>query len=140
MLASRRGPNKPCIVNILAMQTDLNAPTGFQELTSQSANRQASADPIYYYHKAPSLATRAARWMLPYGCWTVQDGREILFDRRYCPILQRFNGGPAMPADRSEWVDGIEATSWFYTGSTPEAACRAAGIEALRAWGWGLAS
>ena len=96
------------------------------------------ATPVVF--RFPPPRGRMGRWLLPYGMWTVRGGREVLHDRRYNPILQRFNGGPAMPADRTEWVENIIAQRWFYTGSTPEADCRAAGLAALQAWGWGLAS
>ena len=88
----------------------------------------------------PPPRGRMGRWLLPYGMFTVAGGREVLFDRRYNPILQRMNGGPASPANPGEWVENIIAQRWFYTGRTPEAECRAAGLAALQAWGWGLPS
>jgi hypothetical protein len=54
------------------------------------------------------------RWLLPYGGWRCRDGREILFDRTYCPIVQRYPNCPPTMADRSEWVHHIIEERWFY--------------------------
>jgi hypothetical protein len=56
------------------------------------------------------------RLRLPYGKWTCPDGREVLFNRDYKPILERMPGQPAKPADPTEWVDNIQqgdSTKWI---------------------------
>jgi hypothetical protein len=49
--------------------------------------------------------TEFGRWRLacPYGLWTCADGREVLFNRYYHPVYQRYPGQPACPADPVEW-------------------------------------
>ena len=55
---------------------------------------------------------------LPYGVWTCADGREVLFDRRYAPLLQRRGRGPAATADPGERVAWV-TQAWFYTDENP---------------------
>jgi hypothetical protein len=64
--------------------------------------------------------TKFERWraMCPYGQWTTAEGREILFNRDYCPILQRWPGEYAFPADPTEWVPWVKQ-KWFYNDGTP---------------------
>lgn len=100
-------------------------------LCSYDAQKATGKAVIY---GVPFPQTRAARWLLPYGCWTCADGREILFNRRYRPIVQRCPGGPVELADPCEWVTGIVRQMWFYTGPHPEAECRERAVAALRAW------
>lgn len=78
--------------------------------------------------------TRAARWLLPYGVWTCADGREVLFNRRYVPMLERCPGGPVTAADPAEWVPFVRQ-SWFYSGQHSGAESRKRAVAALRAWG-----
>lgn len=51
---------------------------------------------------------------LPYGIWVCEDGREILFNRRYKPIWQRSPEGKVSPANSEEWVERIKTTTHFY--------------------------
>ena len=78
--------------------------------------------------------TRAARWAMPYGCWTCADGREVLFNRRYVPLFERRPGGPVSAADPAEWVQFVRQ-SWFYSGQDSEKECRVRAWAALQAWG-----
>jgi hypothetical protein len=39
---------------------------------------------------------------LPYGLWTHDDGREVLFNRGYRPMWTRRPGQPAQPAKSDE--------------------------------------
>lgn len=48
------------------------------------------------------------RTLMPYGKWTCKDGRELLFDRDYVPICQRYPGKEAQPADPAERVQ------WYF--------------------------
>jgi hypothetical protein len=72
-----------------------------------------------------------ARRRVPYGAWTCADGREVLFDRRYRPVLQRWPGTRAAPADPTEWVPFVRQT-WLYDDATPRAH-RAIAIASARA-------
>ena len=56
---------------------------------------------------------------LPYGVWTCADGREVLFNRFYEPILQRATGQAAAEADPAEWVDFVKQ-EWLYDDAIPE--------------------
>ena len=60
-------------------------------------------------------------WKLrcPYGIWTCADGREVLFNRAYWPILERRPGKPAKPANPNEWVEWIEQDYYFDDGNSP---------------------
>lgn len=72
----------------------------------------------------------AIRWFtLPYGVWTCPDGREVLFNRCYEPIRQRYPGQPPTEADPKEWVPWVHQ-AWFYRDGTRTK--RAAGIAAMR--------
>jgi hypothetical protein len=51
--------------------------------------------------------------VLPYGKWTCVDGREVLFNREYRPILQRRPNGPVEVANPSERVR-FNQQIWFY--------------------------
>ena len=81
--------------------------------------------------------------MVPYGRWTTADGREVLFNRTYWPILERTPDGFAKPARPSEWVEGIVQSEYFFDDwSAPwrstNGACRAslaACNKVLREWG-----
>lgn len=68
---------------------------------------------------------------LPYGIWTCEDGREVLFNRFYEPILQRRPGGPVEPATPGEWVRW-KRQSWFYDDGTKDKV--GAAEAALQAW------
>jgi hypothetical protein len=60
----------------------------------------------------------------PYGQWTCADGREVLFNRGYAPILERRPGKLAKPARPGEWVGGIVKEKWFFDDySSPWSPC-----------------
>jgi hypothetical protein len=40
----------------------------------------------------------------PYGLWTCGDGRQVLFNRSYWPVLERHGSGDAKAAWPGEWV------------------------------------
>ena len=82
-----------------------------------------------------TLAT-FTRWALfPYGRWTCQDGRAVLFNRWYEPIWQRLPDGTVEAADGREWVPGIDGTEHFYCREKTEAAMRQKASAALIEWG-----
>lgn len=71
---------------------------------------------------------------LPYGEWTTEDGRTILFNRDYHPIWQRHGDSLPVPADRAEWVPGIIETRHFYDDADAEVAMRRKALAVLRSW------
>jgi RecA-family ATPase len=50
----------------------------------------------------------------PYGKWTCADGREVIFNRMYWPILERRPGEQAKPARPGEWVESIVDDEQFW--------------------------
>jgi hypothetical protein len=72
--------------------------------------------------------------MRPYGIWTCADGRQVLFNRDYTPILQRYPGQYCQPADPSEWVNFVEQR-WFYNDGTPRQLIKILVNVVLGDWG-----
>lgn len=68
---------------------------------------------------------------LPYGLWTCESGREVLFNRFYEPIRQCEPGGSPADADPQEWVPW-DKQQWFYDDGTRTK--RAAATRALNEW------
>lgn len=72
------------------------------------------------YHSAVQERIERMRRELPYGIWTCRDGREVLFNRKYQPLLTRAQcDAPAFDADPREWVEDICEQSWFYSDRNP---------------------
>ena len=65
--------------------------------------------------------TAFGRWRLrcPYGRWACADGREVLFNRYYCPIYERYPGQSARDADPNEWVPWKKQEWFFNDGNAP---------------------
>lgn len=88
----------------------------------------------------PRARGKRREWMravLPYGLWTCEDGREVLFNRRYEPIWQRRVGAVAEAADPSERVPWLHQ-SWLYQEDDPpwaDASTLARLAAVLSAWG-----
>lgn len=89
------------------------------------------------------LARRRERQrFLPYGIWTCADGREVIYDRRYRPFVERRPSealaGPEAPrfADPTEWVRDIVKHEWIWNDGTPDAELERRQRELLRAWGF----
>lgn len=59
------------------------------------------------------------RRTLPYGMWTCFDGRQVLFNREYQPILEKKDGNRGY-CHGNEWVDHatIKSTQYFYDDVT----------------------
>jgi hypothetical protein len=79
------------------------------------------------------------RWNdVAYGAWRCKNGREVLFNRFYEPILERQSPQQsAVDACATEWVKDIVSQAWFYTEnrkSTEKSLIRIgeAAIEAFR--------
>jgi hypothetical protein len=82
--------------------------------------------------RSSDTVTRHARkHYFPYGKWTCADGREVLFNRFYKPILQRMPGSSPEDADPTERVLWIKQ-EWFYDDRTADKVQAAA--DALRKW------
>jgi hypothetical protein len=71
----------------------------------------------------------------PYGKWTCEDGRQVLFNRGYEPIYQRSPDGSVSEADRGEWVESIVDSDFFWGDWTKKAAKASAVRKALNSWG-----
>ena len=71
---------------------------------------------------------------LPYGCWTCHDGREVLFNRFYEPIWQRYPGRDPEPADPTEWAQWKDQR-WFYDDKVRDKQKTARGEAILAEWG-----
>jgi len=72
--------------------------------------------------KKTSARTRKTEWIrteLAYGKWMTAGG-EVLFNRRYHPILERPAGGAWVKADRTTRIDWTGEV-WFYDDSHTEA-------------------
>ena len=71
--------------------------------------------------QARGVAVKFAEWKCrcPYGIWTCADGREVLFNRQYWAILERYPGKPAKPAKPGEWVEWTEQDWYFNDGNPP---------------------
>lgn len=55
--------------------------------------------------------------LIPYGIWTCESGRQVLFNRGYCPILERDGpDAPARAANPKEWVS-FKDQKWFFSDS-----------------------
>ena len=90
----------------------------------------------YRASRAPShtLSKYQVAAMRPYGMWTVADGRQVLFNRCYRPILERYPGASAKAVIEFEWVAWREQI-WFFTEATPEPLRVTTTNAVLAAWG-----
>jgi hypothetical protein len=61
-----------------------------------------------------TMTYREFRLRCPYGVWTCADGREVIFNRDYWPILERRPGENAKPANPNEWIGGIRERDYFF--------------------------
>ena len=60
--------------------------------------------------------------MRPYGMWTVADGRQVLFNRNYRPILERYPGAPAKAVIEFR-VGRVDLSSFGFTPKQPRSRC-----------------
>jgi hypothetical protein len=74
------------------------------------------------------------RFKRPYGVWTCADGREVMFNREYAPILERRPGQPVRAANPNEWIWWIDQT-WLFNDGTPLSVAVMAMNVALADWG-----
>lgn len=59
------------------------------------------------------------RLHLPYGKWKCADGREVLFNRDYCPIWERSPDGVVTPIEPDVYVDHEDSEFYFNDGTAP---------------------
>jgi hypothetical protein len=57
--------------------------------------------------------------LCPYGVWQCADGRQVLFNRMYWPILERYPGQPASAARPGEWVPWKGRHHFFNDSNSP---------------------
>jgi hypothetical protein len=86
----------------------------------------------YYGVEEPK---KPIRWRLPYGCWTCADGREVLYNRDYRPVCERWPGQKPQMANPKAWVHNIVREEWFYHDGTPETQKMKVAKEKLSEWG-----
>ena len=101
-----------------------NRPGG---VMGSSNNNARSAAP-------PASKDTANIRQLPYGRWLCADGREVLFDRDYKPICQRYPETTPTLANSREWIPYVEQ-SWFYNDETPDAEKLEIATAKLQEWG-----
>jgi hypothetical protein len=66
-----------------------------------------------------AMSYREFRLRCPYGKWTCADGREVLFNRQYWPILERRPGEKPKPANPSERIPWKQQDYFFDDGNSP---------------------
>lgn len=59
----------------------------------------------------------SVRRTLPYGIWTCKDGRKVVFNREYQPIIQLVNGVKTY-TDKNEWINDVVSTQYLYDDVT----------------------
>jgi hypothetical protein len=94
-------------------------------------------EPITLFEGRGSPRMSADEWICrcPYGWWTCADGRQVIFNRQYWPILERRPGEPPKPADPCEAV-AWRTQEYIWVDATFTAAELCARVNAvLRAWG-----
>jgi hypothetical protein len=75
------------------------------------------------------------KWMrseLPYGMWSCADNREVLFNRYYRAIWQRYPGEAASLADRDEWVPCDDECHFYEDACVPWRRNKAARLMAAK--------
>lgn len=77
----------------------------------QAWRPQHYSPPKYF----PPKNFTAAPDAIPYGFWRTEDGREILFDRGYLPIMERSPEKTARQPDPSAWI-AVVAIQWLHEG------------------------
>jgi hypothetical protein len=102
--------------------------------TACAWRRDMSDDNGWHYY-GEEKPRKPIRWRLPYGCWTCANGREVLYNREYSPICERWPGQPPRMANPKEWVADIVRHEWFYNDGTPETQKMKVAKEKLSEWG-----
>lgn len=74
------------------------------------------------------------RHFMAYGIWECDGGREVLFNRFYNAIWERWNSGIATAADPSKWVT-YHTQKLLYLDSTPEIQKQRVACAVMAEWG-----
>jgi hypothetical protein len=84
------------------------------------------------------ISPKSMEWraICPYGRWVCQDGREVLFNRKYQPILERRPGSPVQPADPTEWVSGWKVQEHFFNDGSRGPQVLGAVNAVLKSWAY----
>jgi hypothetical protein len=95
--------------------------------------------PRYYYGPREPIRCMCLQCSTPYGKWTCADGREVLFNRSYDPIWQRYPDVAVEPADPDEWVPFVKQR-WFWLEHVAYSfqTRRELAVAALSEWGIAL--
>jgi hypothetical protein len=56
---------------------------------------------------------------IPYGVWTCSDGRQVIHNRMYWPILERPPGQPPKAASPGEWIHNIVKRDYLFDDGCP---------------------
>lgn len=75
--------------------------------------------------------------LLPYGVWTLPNGDQVLFNRKYEPIRVRNAATGAVSVCDPHWVEGDKSTEYFYddgNGPTVSGAAHAKVASILSKW------
>jgi hypothetical protein len=97
-----------------------------QNSTSQSPRRAQAHDEVRQRSlRLPDFVIAAGtqfeqwRFWCPYGRWTCGDGREVLFNRDYCPIYERHPSQLGRVAQHDEWVPWVRQEYFFNDSNNP---------------------
>lgn len=76
---------------------------------------------------------------LPYGSVLLPSRRELLFNRGYRPLFERYGTDEPKPIIHFEWVGEWwlhnKPNSYLYTDTTPDGEKWRRGVDTLRLWG-----
>jgi hypothetical protein len=75
-------------------------------------------------------------WLLPYGMFELEDGLQVLFDRHYARVCERYPGQAPMLSDPAK-SDNIKANyrTYIHDGLLHLPGRREAAIKVLKKWG-----
>jgi hypothetical protein len=78
---------------------------------------------------------------LPYGKWICRDGREVMFNRAYIPILEKRPGEAYKVARAGEWVRYFRSAMFYDDGTRDKAKRAIAEFESFTGltWSWDVA-
>jgi hypothetical protein len=91
---------------------------------------------------APGVTPSTYVWLEtgrdPYGVWTCENGRQVIFNRSYKPCFERDGEGkPARLARFGEWVPWVSVDHFWDDGSHPRRSAETVALcqKILRDWG-----
>lgn len=99
--------NDSRVILVRASDVETTTDTDFMQTVLKEKGFGDGKDLAYF------AINHSARRTIPYGIWTCKDGREVVFNREYQPIVQKKDGVLSY-ADRNEWVDNIAKVQYLY--------------------------